>query len=112
MESAPTRLTPRFTPALIALAAILICGCSTHLNDHLYGRFEAGTVTGLRYTTPSGTGLTGTDGTFRYRAGETVTFSIGGITLGSAPGANTVSLFTLAGIAAPTTEADVRAQFA
>lgn len=98
---------------LVALAGLVAGGCggSRHEVDDLYGRFEAGTVKGLRYTTPSGTGLTGADGNFKYRPGETVTFSIGGITLGSAPGAGKISPFTLAGIEPPTTEAAVRARF-
>lgn len=111
MESQSFRSAGRCRSTLVALAVLVVSGCGTHHDDHLYGRFETGTVTGLRYTTPSGTGLTGTDGNFKYRPGETVTFSIGGITLGSAPGARMISPFTLAGIEPPATESAVRAQF-
>ena len=48
------------------------------------GVFIDGIVSGLAYQTSSGlTGLTGENGGFNYLAGDTVTFTIGGIVLGS-----------------------------
>ncbi len=49
------------------------------------GSFRICPIEGLDYETQSQYGRTGTDGAFLYQEGETVTFSIGGIVLGSAP---------------------------
>lgn len=54
-------------------------------------------VGGLEYTTPTQSGITGADGSFKYVAGEKVTFKLGNITLGKATDANTtLTLFDLA----------------
>jgi len=47
------------------------------------GRFLDGPVEGLQYDSPSWTGITEVNGTYLYQAGETVTFSIGNVTLGT-----------------------------
>lgn len=65
---------------------------------------------GVHYATPTRSGATDASGTFRYLAGETVSFSIGGIELGSAPGATEITPFTLAGLTPPTTEPALRRQ--
>ena len=57
----------------------------------LTGVFNDSTVSGLRYETTTQSGLTNTAGTFRYQSGETVSFSLGGIQLGSTQGASQVS---------------------
>ena len=49
----------------------------------LTGVFRDSPVHGLEYQTQTVGGLTGEKGEFRYRSGETVTFSIGGLVLGS-----------------------------
>jgi hypothetical protein len=56
-------------------------------------------VQGLPYSsTPSGlSGLTGPNGEFLYRAGDSVTFSIGGQQIGVAPGQPQITPFTLLG---------------
>ncbi|WGL18339.1 hypothetical protein PVT68_08595 [Microbulbifer bruguierae] len=61
------------------------------------GKFIAGGIQGLHYETPSFSGLTNRNGRFRYREGETVTFSLGGILLGSASGAPKLNPFDLVG---------------
>jgi len=43
-------------------------------------------VEGLTYQTPTLSGTTNNKGEFQYRPGENVTFSVGGLVLGSAPG--------------------------
>jgi len=53
----------------------------------LTGRFVDSAVSGLQYTTATQSGLTGSDGSFDYLPGETVTFSIGDIELPAVPGA-------------------------
>ncbi|MBX2882167.1 MAG: DM13 domain-containing protein [Granulosicoccus sp.] len=57
----------------------------------LTGRFVDSAVTGLQYTTPSQSGLTGSDGSFNYESGESVTFSIGDIVLPAIPGADIIT---------------------
>ncbi|MDR1815503.1 MAG: CocE/NonD family hydrolase [Clostridiales Family XIII bacterium] len=51
------------------------------------GIFAIVPVCGLEYETKSSKGLTDEEGAFRYEDGETVTFSVGGLALGSAPAA-------------------------
>jgi len=54
-------------------------------------------VGGLEYTTATQSGVTGADGSFKYVAGEKVTFKLGNITLGKATAAaTTLTLFDLA----------------
>ncbi len=48
------------------------------------GSFIDSPVCGIQYDTPRWNGLTEPDGTFNYQPGETVTFSIGNVVLGSA----------------------------
>ncbi|MFB9467731.1 CocE/NonD family hydrolase [Streptomyces cinereospinus] len=55
----------------------------------------AGPTAGLRYRTATTTGVTNERGEFRYRAGESVTFSIGGLVLGAVEGAPLVNLAQL-----------------
>ena len=62
--------------------------------QRLTGRF-AGPVAGLRYETPTLSGMTGAGGQFEYRAGEAVAFSVGRLTLGSTRGAAWVNLAQL-----------------
>lgn len=73
----------------------------------LTGRFVDGPVANLRFATPSQTGKTNANGEFTYRAGETVSFFVGDILIGQAPGAATVSPFTLAGTTPPTSAKEI-----
>lgn len=50
------------------------------------GKFVDAAVEGITYTSGSITGVTTADGSFSYETGQTVTFSIGGITLGTIGG--------------------------
>ncbi|TLM77196.1 hypothetical protein ACONUD_12025 [Microbulbifer harenosus] len=68
----------------------------------------AGSILGLYYETPSFSGLTDASGTFRYRKGEEVRFTLGDVDFGSAPGAPELSLFELADSAPLTSELDLR----
>jgi hypothetical protein len=65
-------------------------------------------IKGVSYRTPSRSGQTDTHGTFNCLVGETVTFSVGGIELGSATASSKISLFTLAGLTPPTSELALR----
>jgi hypothetical protein len=49
------------------------------------GRF-AGPVAGLRYDTPTWSGVTDEAGQFQYRDGEIIVFSVGDLVVGAAPG--------------------------
>jgi len=55
----------------------------------------AGPITGLKYQTPTGTDITNERGEFRYRKGESVTFLLGGLVLGSVDAAPRVNLAQL-----------------
>jgi predicted acyl esterase len=60
-----------------------------------YGAFADGPISGLDYHTATHSGVTDTQGRFRYQPGETVSFSIGGLQLGSAAGASSLTLMDL-----------------
>jgi hypothetical protein len=62
----------------------------------LKGVFYDSPVQGLEYETQTLSGMTSEKGEFRYRPGETVTFSVGGLVLGSAPGGERVTPADLA----------------
>ncbi len=72
------------------------------------GVFEAGGAIGVHYATATRSGETDSAGTFKYLPGESVTFSLGAIELGSVPGAAAITPFTLAGVTPPTTEYALR----
>jgi hypothetical protein len=55
------------------------------------GRF-AGPVAGLRFETSTCAGVTAQDGTFQYRDGEVVSFSVGAVILGAARGADRLTI--------------------
>lgn len=74
----------------------------------LTGAFVDSAVQGLHYQTATQSGLTNSAGEFKYAAGETVTFSIGGIVLGSAPGDDIVTPFDLFNMSVPSAEREVR----
>lgn len=61
------------------------------------GVFIDAAVQGLGFTSGTFTGRTDSNGRFNYRTGETVTFTLGRTTLGSAPGGDVVTPLTLAG---------------
>jgi predicted acyl esterase len=57
----------------------------------LTGVFCDSPVQGLEYRTQTLSGITGPNGEFEYRSGETVTFSVGGLVIGAAPGESRVT---------------------
>ena len=52
----------------------------------------AGPICGIKYSSPSCSGMTNERGEFEYRAGEALAFFVGGLVLGSAPGASSVNI--------------------
>jgi para-nitrobenzyl esterase len=89
---------------LMALAACGGGGSDAPLAPLQSGVFIDSAVQGLTYSTPTVSGTTTATGTFQYRAGETVTFSIGNLTLGSAPGAAVLTPLSITSGAAAATE--------
>jgi hypothetical protein len=95
----------------IALLGLVLAGCGGGDGESeppeqtgvMHSRIQ-----GVSYRTPTRSGKTDANGNFKYLAGETVTFSVSGIELGSAPGSSNISLFTLAGMTAPTSELALR----
>lgn len=59
--------------------------------DLLTGRFVDSPVAGLQYETPTQSGVTGSDGSFDYLAGESITFSIGDIVLPTIAAENVIT---------------------
>lgn len=55
------------------------------------GQFKDSNTAGLKYVSGGQSGITSADGTFTYEVGTQVTFSIGGVTLGSTTGRATVT---------------------
>lgn len=113
----------RLAPLFIISAASLLTACggggsdnsagapaggqSTGSSTSLTGRFVDGPVSGLRYSTPTSNGRTNANGEFTYRQGETVSFFIGDVLIGQAPGAATITPFSLAGTTPPTSTLDI-----
>ena len=59
------------------------------------GTFVDSPVEGLKYSTSTLSGFTDNQGRFQYKDGETVTFKIGGLELGSAKGSELITPLTL-----------------
>ncbi len=111
------------TPALLFLLAVAACSTSVDGrpgdDSALVGAPEsppsrqvltgvlAGNAAGIHYRTQQLEGLTDASGTFTYLAGETVSFHVGGIVLGSAIAAPRLDLFQIAGGPVPSTELEL-----
>ena len=67
----------------------------TKTNQDVLSGVFAGAVCGLRYQTPTTSGITNERGEFAYRKGESVTFLVGGLVLGSVAGAPRINLAQL-----------------
>ncbi|VAW88220.1 hypothetical protein MNBD_GAMMA17-122 [hydrothermal vent metagenome] len=81
--------------SLVTIAALALAGC--HGDDVLLaeapaptiasGMFKDSSVSGLTFESGGQSGITGPDGSFSYEVGNSITFSVGGISLGSGIGA-------------------------
>lgn len=96
-------------PAIALISLILAaCGGDKEKVAPMHGALHAGTIQGVEFRTPTQAGATDATGGFSYLPGETVTFHVGSVELGSAPGAPAINLFTLAGLTPPSTEYSLR----
>lgn len=86
---------------VVAVAASLLVACGDDDNNTAgssagsatqTGYFLDAAVSGLDFKGSSNSGTTGANGEFRYQPGETITFSIGGVVVGSAKGSDKVLL--------------------
>jgi len=82
----------------VALMALALSACqnsdepqATTSPTTATGVFKDHNVSGATYVSGRQTGITGTNGSFTYEAGNTVTFSVGGVTLGTANGGAVVT---------------------
>ncbi|MBZ2188988.1 hypothetical protein K8B33_07760 [Alcanivorax sp. JB21] len=81
------------TPLLISSALLVACGGGggSGGGGERTGVFKDSNVIGIDYRTSSGmTGTTNERGEFRYRKNDVVTFRVGNVEIGSAPGAAVV----------------------
>jgi len=89
-----TRIFKLKCVAFSLLLLAVLSGCAT-LGDKISGVekgvFLDGPVGGLTYKTPTLEGVTKADGMFRYKSGEAVTFSVGGLVLGSTQGKKVIT---------------------
>jgi len=73
---------------VMLLACVVLFGCSSNDDNTRTGTFVDAAVQGLNYSSQSYTGLTDEKGSFSYLPNETITFTLGGIPLGSATGSS------------------------
>jgi hypothetical protein len=62
------------------------------------GQFIDSQVQGIEYSTPTQNGVTDKNGNFKYKNGETVTFKIGGIKLGSTKAKDIITPINILGV--------------
>ena len=79
-----------------SMMTISACDNSNGSSDVNTGYFTDSAVAGMTYTTATQSGTTDAAGTFMYKDGETITFSVGGIVIGEAVAAtSTMTPFDL-----------------
>jgi para-nitrobenzyl esterase len=78
-----------------ATLSLLGCAGAPDAAPVLTGDFAGTTVAGLDYRTTTQAGVTDGVGAFRYRAGESVSFAIGELQLGSATGAAVLTALSI-----------------
>lgn len=92
-----TRKTLALAVTLGSLGCAVLGGCGSDSPSTQTGYLYDDLVAGIEYSTPTQSGVTGSDGSFKYQAGEKVTFKLGNLTIGKAvEGAATLTLFDLA----------------
>lgn len=71
------------------------CGSSSSSTPVLTGVFNDANTTGIDYVCGDQNGTTDSNGTFKYKAGDTCTFSIAGVSIGSAKGASELTPYDI-----------------
>ncbi|MFM8899007.1 MAG: esterase-like activity of phytase family protein [Burkholderiales bacterium] len=91
--------TPTLLHAFLATSLLAACGGSDSDTPTLQGVFLDAAVEGLEYVTASNAtkALTTATGAFSCRSNETITFSVGGVVLGSAACSSIITPLTLVG---------------
>ena len=91
----------------LVVSTVALSGCGggdssskTAPQDIRTGVFTDGPVNGLFYETKTQSGLTNELGEFKYLEGESITFKLGGSTLGITLAQETITPFTLTGVKA------------
>lgn len=90
------------TVALSAVASLMLIGCgggtdSTPVDTTQTGTFVDAPVKGLHYKTATQDGYTNENGEFKYKAGETIEFKLGNLSLGSVTAGELITPYTIAG---------------
>ena len=94
---APTRKEKMFNKSAFVISVTLIisaCGESDSPNNAIttaIGQFKDSNTAGISYISGNQSGVTGSDGSFTYETGNTITFSLGGITLGTSNGKSIIT---------------------
>lgn len=81
----------------VAVAASLLAACGSDDDNKtaanaVTGVFLDSAVSGISYKGSQNSGITGSNGEYNYSPGETITFSVGGVLVGSAKGTGTLLL--------------------
>ena len=80
---------------LIFISSVILmfsfAGCGGGGTDIATGQFKDSNVKGLSYVSGEQSGITDTNGYFTYEVGNTITFSIGGVTLGTTIGKSVIT---------------------
>ena len=88
------------------VASVMLIGCgggasggNTTSDDAQTGTFVDAPVKGLKYVTATQNGFTNDKGEFKYKAGETVEFKLGNLSLGTVDAGSLITPYTIAGVA-------------
>jgi len=97
-EVMKSRISTVCTAFSFSLGVILLASCGggsssgdTGSTATAAGIFKDANTSGLSYVSGSQTGTTGADGSFTYEVGQPVSFSVGGVTIGTATGQSVVT---------------------
>jgi hypothetical protein len=82
---------------VIITSTLVGCGGDDSSESINTGTFVDAPVQGLQYSTTTQSGVTDENGNFKYKDGETVTFQIGNLVLGSVAAKKTITPITLGG---------------
>ena len=77
---------------ILSMSFLAFVSCSSDSTTGVAtGYFIDSAVAGVDYKTPTQSGVTDADGAYKYKAGESVVFSIGNVTLGNTTGGKLIT---------------------